>query len=544
MADYIHGGTLRLGGRDNENGALIIVNASGEQIGKWDKDGIIATQGSFTGTVHATDGEFTGTVHATDGEFNGTVNATDGTFRGKVYATDGEFTGNVNAKGGNIGGWGIYASYISNGIPFNDRKQSKSTGMGTYGSNWAFWAGDGRFSVNQDGHVYAEDAYIEGEIQAARGMIGNWIISDGNLSNGIPFTGEENSSSAGMGTYGTDWAFWSGNGRFSVKNNGKLRATEAEISGTVNANNGTFNGIVNATSGVFESIIVRNSDIANSSLSGSAGTIDGGTYTNPYLSGGSMASVGGSYYGSCNGSVLNNCNLGGTSLATGNGEGYFNSGESGSARMYGSRTAQVDSGGNTYIGGAAIILQRGNVTVYTDLSVRGEKNRDIHTKHYGNRLMSACETPMPTFSDYGTGKIDDTGKCCIIIDPIFAETVDQFYIPVTFLTPYGQGELYIDEENSSHDVISVCGTPGLKFSWETRYRQINVVPERLRGAECGNPQIEELDYPESAMVAIEQNTTDYAMQGQEYFNFYESTAIDYAVEGCNYYTDFERSLIA
>ena len=51
VADFIHGGTLTLGGDNNVNGWLKILDAAGNQIGKWDKDGIV-----LTGTVNATSG--------------------------------------------------------------------------------------------------------------------------------------------------------------------------------------------------------------------------------------------------------------------------------------------------------------------------------------------------------------------------------------------------------------------------------------------------------------------------------------------------------
>lgn len=47
-ANNIYGGNLTLGGRDNINGTLRILNANGEQIGKWDKDGIQSISGSIT----------------------------------------------------------------------------------------------------------------------------------------------------------------------------------------------------------------------------------------------------------------------------------------------------------------------------------------------------------------------------------------------------------------------------------------------------------------------------------------------------------------
>ena len=50
IADFIQGGTLTLGGLDNANGVLNILDASGNVIGTWTKDGITITKGSITGT--------------------------------------------------------------------------------------------------------------------------------------------------------------------------------------------------------------------------------------------------------------------------------------------------------------------------------------------------------------------------------------------------------------------------------------------------------------------------------------------------------------
>lgn len=46
-ANYIRGGTLNLGGAQNGNGVLQIVDSSNRNIGKWDKDGIVINGGSF-----------------------------------------------------------------------------------------------------------------------------------------------------------------------------------------------------------------------------------------------------------------------------------------------------------------------------------------------------------------------------------------------------------------------------------------------------------------------------------------------------------------
>lgn len=54
------GGNLTLGGANNVNGTLVILDRLGKQIGKWDKDGIDAANGSFSGTITSSDGKVGG----------------------------------------------------------------------------------------------------------------------------------------------------------------------------------------------------------------------------------------------------------------------------------------------------------------------------------------------------------------------------------------------------------------------------------------------------------------------------------------------------
>lgn len=54
LANYIQGGTLTLGGADNGNGVLQVLNSSGQVIGTWDKDGL-----SASGNFITTDGNYT-----------------------------------------------------------------------------------------------------------------------------------------------------------------------------------------------------------------------------------------------------------------------------------------------------------------------------------------------------------------------------------------------------------------------------------------------------------------------------------------------------
>ncbi len=58
--DWAKGGTLTLGGTDNVNGVLNVLDSSGEIVGKLNKDGLWASNGYFEGDIKSTNAEITG----------------------------------------------------------------------------------------------------------------------------------------------------------------------------------------------------------------------------------------------------------------------------------------------------------------------------------------------------------------------------------------------------------------------------------------------------------------------------------------------------
>lgn len=151
--------------------------------------------------------------------------------------------GNLTANRGNIAGWNLTPTDLY------DDNNVNSAGIGKYNSSYAFWAGtsfDNRnsapFRVKHDGTVVCE------KIEAKGGSIGNWVITgNGSITNGYDFTNDLsdliNATSTGMGTFGKgNWAFWAGNGRFSVNNEGFLYAQNANIQGTITATKGEIGG--------------------------------------------------------------------------------------------------------------------------------------------------------------------------------------------------------------------------------------------------------------------------------------------------------------
>lgn len=140
VADWIHSGTLTLGGNENGNGILNVLNSNGELIGRWDKDGISSTKGSFTGDVNAT------TLNSANAHITG----------GKIDIRSDSQTQSVlefNAKEGDKSTWlsaNAYSVSVSNGVKNQDSETIyNSTSIGSSYiamsredvSGWAFYVG-------------------------------------------------------------------------------------------------------------------------------------------------------------------------------------------------------------------------------------------------------------------------------------------------------------------------------------------------------------------------------------------------------------------
>lgn len=136
----------------------------------------------------------------------------DGTLyaKGAYIEGEGTFTGQIKASSGNVGGW----TFNSQGIFYNPENPSDynnaTIGMGVHDSNWAFWAGyskssgQANFRVARNGYVYANNAYIEGEIFARRGRFSQCTIDNTCTFNGTVQVGSKiNGVSITSNDYGT-----------------------------------------------------------------------------------------------------------------------------------------------------------------------------------------------------------------------------------------------------------------------------------------------------------------------------------------------------
>lgn len=122
-------------------------------------------------------------------------------------------------------------------------------------------------------------------------------------------------------------------------------------------------------------------------------------------------------------------------------------------------------GGSVWFTGAGEFGK--GVRVGGDLTVYGDKNREVDTENYGRQLAYCYETATPYFGDLGHGMTDENGVCLIEIDDIFREIVgEQEYL--IFLQPEGEGNLYVNKAEKYCNYFIVRGTANLSFAWEIK----------------------------------------------------------------------------
>lgn len=117
----------------------------------------------------------------------------------------------------------------------------------------------------------------------------------------------------------------------------------------------------------------------------------------------------------------------------------------------------------------------GPLTVNGSFSVTGSKNALVDTEHYGKRLINAYETAEVYFGDIGEGEVKG-GKCEIVIDPIFAETVNTEKPYQVFLTPYGRGQIWVSERLPDKFIVE---GDDIKFGFEIKAKRRGFEEVRL-----------------------------------------------------------------
>lgn len=206
--------------------------------------GKLIVDGSITADKIATDAIKSRNYISSGGTQGSFLNLSDGSFtspnlswdsNGNLIAKNATLSGEITATNGSIAGWTI----ISNKMYTTG--SGKYTGIGKYGSAYAFWAGatsndngnSAVFKVSHTGKLTATDADITGTITATNGKIGRYDITSTYLMT--------NSGSNASGIGGNQ-AFWAGaedsnSAPFRVGYDGVLWAENAAIRGSIETGN-------------------------------------------------------------------------------------------------------------------------------------------------------------------------------------------------------------------------------------------------------------------------------------------------------------------
>lgn len=231
----------------NEPGTYILDKKTIIDGGSVKADTITGNQilaGSITADKIATDAIKSHNYISSGGTQGSFLNLGDGSFtspnlswdsNGNLIAKNANLSGEITATNGSIAGWTI----ISNKMYTTG--SGKYTGIGKYGSAYAFWAGatsndngnSAVFKVGHTGKLTATDADITGTITATNGKIGRYDITSTYLMT--------NSGSNASGIGGNQ-AFWAGaedsnSAPFRVGYDGVLWAENAAIRGSIETGN-------------------------------------------------------------------------------------------------------------------------------------------------------------------------------------------------------------------------------------------------------------------------------------------------------------------
>ena len=121
--------------------------------------------------------------------------------------------------------------------------------------------------------------------------------------------------------------------------------------------------------------------------------------------------------------------------------------------------------------------------VFSDgvLGATGTKSAVVRTGG-GDRLLYSEESTQVWFSDYGFGTLQN-GVAVILIDPLFAQTVNLQEPYHVFLQAYGDAELYVTDRTATQFQVRLrAGEPNVEFSYRIVAKRLGYEEHRLEPA--------------------------------------------------------------
>lgn len=180
--DWAKGGTLTLGGKDNVNGVLTVLDKSGNIVGKFNKDGLWAKNGYFEGDIKSTNAEITGgyiNIETNNAEYSA-INLHYGnysvSFSPILLKMGGDAGVQINKDYICVGSTGSIYSWVEKG--------SFIATNGTFSSKLSY---EGITLINSDFYLQGGDIDVSGaNLEIHSGNIGSYGID---TSRNVRFTG-------------------------------------------------------------------------------------------------------------------------------------------------------------------------------------------------------------------------------------------------------------------------------------------------------------------------------------------------------------------
>lgn len=163
VCDWIRGGTLTLGGLDNVNGVLQVLDAGGNVVCKITKDGLISQAGNLNETISLSESRITQTENAITEEVK------------RAQGQEMELAAAISIQADQIKlkvSQGNVSSEISQEAGKINIKSNRISIDSTY------------FKLTEDGKITASDVDLSGKIKATSGEIGGFNIDESSLRNG------------------------------------------------------------------------------------------------------------------------------------------------------------------------------------------------------------------------------------------------------------------------------------------------------------------------------------------------------------------------
>jgi len=134
------------------------------------------------------------------------------------------------------------------------------------------------------------------------------------------------------------------------------------------------------------------------------------------------------------------------------------------------------------------IYSQGDMHATGDITCDGTQSAVVETQDHDRRTLYAVESPGVWFEDFGHAQLDGStpGQAVVVVEPVFAQTVNLSEEYHVFLTPLGDCGLYVAEKSSASFILRAVGgeTCSVAFDYRIVARRLGYEDMRLEPIEA------------------------------------------------------------